>query len=271
MRTKEQIWADDLLDRVGEADMIAAFIEGATLQALNSPSKGAITLAVEASYGEGKSFFLRRLSDQLALKHPVAFVDAWTDDLADDPLTALVATLKEAIAPANSEGIGEDVRSKLQNVMEKSGKIAKIVGTGLFKRALGLVITGAAVEASSELLTGIGEDARAAVQGQLEGSGKEAVEGLTAITSAKALTLMEERVLDFEAGRKAMDELKAGLAALVSALEEKGVQPPIIIVIDELDRCRPTYAIKLLEEIKHLFDVPGLVFIFGMHSEALGH
>jgi hypothetical protein len=55
----------------------------------------------------------------------------------------------------------------------------------------------------------------------------------------------------------------------VRALEGKGLRPPIVIVIDELDRCRPSYAIKLLEEIKHLFDVPGVVFVFGMHGDQL--
>nr|WP_279380268.1 P-loop NTPase fold protein [Sphingosinicella soli] len=38
-----------------------------------------------------------------------------------------------------------------------------------------------------------------------------------------------------------------------------------------MDRCRPTYAVKLLEEIKHLFDVSGIVFILALHGEQLGH
>jgi len=38
---------------------------------------------------------------------------------------------------------------------------------------------------------------------------------------------------------------------------------PIVIFIDELDRCRPTYAIELLEKIKHVFNVKGYVFVLG--------
>ena len=70
---------------------------------------------------------------------------------------------------------------------------------------------------------------------------------------------------------KEIKQMKAALAEVVSSLESKDRSAPIIIVIDELDRCRPTYAIKLLEEIKHLFDVPGLVFVFGMHGDQLAH
>ncbi len=46
---------------------------------------------------------------------------------------------------------------------------------------------------------------------------------------------------------------------------------PITIIVDELDRCRPTYAIKVLEEIKHLFDVPGVAFLLGLHGQQLEH
>ena len=44
---------------------------------------------------------------------------------------------------------------------------------------------------------------------------------------------------------------------------------PLVMVVDELDRCRPTFAIELLERIKHLFDVPYLVFVIGIDEEQL--
>jgi hypothetical protein len=45
----------------------------------------------------------------------------------------------------------------------------------------------------------------------------------------------------------------------------------IVIIIDKLDRCRPTYAVQLLERIKHLFDVEGIVFVLGIDREQLSH
>ncbi|MCP5250213.1 MAG: hypothetical protein H6939_00575 [Burkholderiales bacterium] len=44
---------------------------------------------------------------------------------------------------------------------------------------------------------------------------------------------------------------------------------PVVIFIDELDRCKPTFAIKLIERIKHFFDVPGLVFVLLMNRKQL--
>jgi hypothetical protein len=50
-----------------------------------------------------------------------------------------------------------------------------------------------------------------------------------------------------------------------------GDSTKIVIIIDELDRCRPTYAVQLLERIKHLFDVEGVVFMLGIDRNQLSH
>ena len=44
---------------------------------------------------------------------------------------------------------------------------------------------------------------------------------------------------------------------------------PLVFIIDELDRCRPTFAVELLERVKHIFDVPNLVFVFGINRDEL--
>ena len=44
---------------------------------------------------------------------------------------------------------------------------------------------------------------------------------------------------------------------------------PLVFIVDELDRCRPTFAIEVLERIKHLFDVPNIVFVFGINKTEL--
>ncbi len=45
----------------------------------------------------------------------------------------------------------------------------------------------------------------------------------------------------------------------------------LIIFIDELDRCRPTFAIETLERIKHFFDIPNCFFVLAVDREQLGH
>ncbi|MEN6637049.1 MAG: P-loop NTPase fold protein [Clostridiaceae bacterium] len=47
---------------------------------------------------------------------------------------------------------------------------------------------------------------------------------------------------------------------LKTAIERTGKN--LVIIIDELDRCKPTFAIQTIEMAKHLFDVKGLIFVF---------
>lgn len=43
----------------------------------------------------------------------------------------------------------------------------------------------------------------------------------------------------------------------------------VVVLIDELDRCRPDYAISPLEAIKHLFDEEGFVFVLFLNPAQL--
>ena len=45
----------------------------------------------------------------------------------------------------------------------------------------------------------------------------------------------------------------------------------LVVFIDELDRCRPDYAIGVLEKVRHIFDVAGVVVVLAVNREALEH
>lgn len=60
-------------------------------------------------------------------------------------------------------------------------------------------------------------------------------------------------------------ELKILLSQFIQSLPKK----KLVLIVDELDRCRPDYAVKVLETIKHFFDIPGLLFILPINSERL--
>ncbi|MFZ2653746.1 MAG: P-loop NTPase fold protein [Victivallales bacterium] len=79
----------------------------------------------------------------------------------------------------------------------------------------------------------------------------------------------EQTVDDYFTTREQRDELKGRLNEMASKVAEK-TKHPMIFIIDELDRCRPTFAIELLERVKHIFDIPNLVFVFGIDRRQLG-
>ena len=55
----------------------------------------------------------------------------------------------------------------------------------------------------------------------------------------------------------------------VQAIGEGEPQRPLVFFIDELDRCRPSFAIELLERVKHLFDVKNIVFVLSIDKKQL--
>lgn len=62
---------------------------------------------------------------------------------------------------------------------------------------------------------------------------------------------------------------KESIQSLREALERLAKQRPIVIFVDELDRCRPDFAVSMLENIKHIFDVEGVDFVLVTNSSQL--
>ncbi len=60
----------------------------------------------------------------------------------------------------------------------------------------------------------------------------------------------------YEEEKEAMADLKG---AIKDCINKDGLK--FVFLVDELDRCRPDYAISYLETIKHIFDIKGIVFI----------
>ena len=56
---------------------------------------------------------------------------------------------------------------------------------------------------------------------------------------------------------------------LAEVCEEQGNK--LVIFVDELDRCKPTFAIKLLERVKHYFTNEKVIFVFSVNGDELQH
>lgn len=61
------------------------------------------------------------------------------------------------------------------------------------------------------------------------------------------------------------------LSENINKLLKKIATKPLVVFIDELDRCKPLFAIKLLESIKHYFTNDKILFVFSVNIEELQH
>lgn len=270
METLDEIWAGDLFDRRREADDLVGYLESVAGRPPIREDGHAHVLAVDTAYGHGKTFFLRRLDRHLkATDHVSAYVDAWGDDLEDQPMVALAATLDRALEPW-TEKHGA-VADGLADFKSKAGRIAKIVGIGLAKRGAGFLITQGAAEALGNELAKASDSTKDRAEDALKDGGAALIEDVTTALTPAMTPSMDSRIARFREGQAAIQAMKDSLDRVVKALVETGMKLPITIIVDELDRCRPNYAIKVLEEIKHLFDVQGVAFVLGIHGRQLGH
>ena len=74
---------------------------------------------------------------------------------------------------------------------------------------------------------------------------------------------------NYESQRTVRDGLRSQLTELADQVKNQSNDQPLVFIIDELDRCRPTYAIELLERVKHIFNIPNMVFVFGINRDDL--
>jgi hypothetical protein len=78
--------------------------------------------------------------------------------------------------------------------------------------------------------------------------------------------LCEESIKEYQRQKAAIDDFKKSLIEFVA---NKDNEKPIVFFIDELDRCNPLFAVKTLEQIKHLFEIPNIVFILSINKKQL--
>ena len=69
--------------------------------------------------------------------------------------------------------------------------------------------------------------------------------------------------------KQAITEFRQTLGDVADALSEDHNGRPLVVVVDELDRCRPSYAIELLETAKHPFAVDRVVFVLAVNRAQL--
>lgn len=86
---------------------------------------------------------------------------------------------------------------------------------------------------------------------------------IDAISFEEIATKSEKLFDGYAHAAASRDELVKALGTLAENVR-KWSGKPLVVIVDELDRCRPTFAIETLERIKHLFNVENIVFVLGI-------
>ncbi len=254
------IYPRDALDRARYAQYLTNFLASKGYD--QDSNKLNYVLNLNSEWGSGKTYFLRRWAHDLKAYYPVVYVDAWQQDYSDDPLMAIIASMIQQLRDQAGKSV-KDIKFRAPRKMISLLKATTPALAGaLAKRYLGIDPI-KIIESSEE--DHIGETI-------IDEKGNQIDMGTA------ASKLVNQLIDEHSAKSNAIESLKYNIEQWVEAAKiytddgsniEK--RYPAFIFIDELDRCRPSYAIEMLETIKHIFNIPGVVFVVATDTKQLQH
>ncbi|EPF2507137.1 KAP family P-loop NTPase fold protein [Vibrio fluvialis] len=247
----------DRLSRVKYAQFLTGFLAGQCFDETKpeGEQKKNYVLNLNSEWGSGKTYFLKRWYHDLKQHYPVVYVDAWKQDYSDDPLMTVISSMIKQLR----EQAGKDADDTKFKVPRKAIGLLKAAlpsaAGALAKRYLGIDPV-AIMKASSDEEELIVKDEK----------------GHKIDMGAAASKVVQYLLDEHDAKSDSIASLKTSVEQWIEAAKgNKQLSYPAFIFIDELDRCRPNYAVEMLETIKHIFDIPGVVFVVGTDTDQLQH
>lgn len=206
-----------------------------TLTGLLGALEGPCVLALDSEWGGGKTTFIKLWAAHLRNEgFAVAEFNAWETDFSGDPFVALSSKLQLQFEAAPSD--------KFAGTTEHFAKAVKRVALRTAPVAI-----------------------RILSQGLLESG------SLEQLFTEQVVSYAENRLEEFDEVQKSVIDFKEVLQEGALRLSEQHDNRALFIMIDELDRCRPSYAVELLEVAKHLFSVDRIVFVLALNRSELAH
>jgi len=194
-----------------------------------------LVLALDAPWGEGKSTFIQMWRG-LLLEDTIqsVYFDAFKNDYQSDPFIAIAGEIYHLIDDTDTD--------EKNQFKEKSSAALKTIGRIGLRVGIKALTAGVLDETVLE-----GSDAGEEVSKLVDG-------------------YVANRLDSSEQDKKSLDDFRNYLEELATKI---GNGKPVVFIIDELDRCKPPFALEVLENIKHLFSVPNIVFVLSMNRSQI--
>lgn len=266
----EMVLSNDLLGRASEMRYLTKYLVSISEEDVKDHS---FVLNINSSWGFGKSFLLKGWQDNLkSLGYPSAYFDAWKTDFSNEPLLSFVSEISRQLQEHVDDSRNE-FSKKLDSIKTNAVKIKKNM-TPFLLNILARKATGFTMDALLEQMED--ESPVEQVESGEENSDNEfseqAVDVLHKTLNKLADIATRSELRDYSLRKDSIANFESSFGSLIGYMfESLGWKKPFFVFVDELDRCRPTYAIELLETIKHLFNIKSVVFVIATDSEQLGH
>ncbi|MFW6787065.1 P-loop NTPase fold protein, partial [Enterobacter hormaechei] len=205
---------------------------------INSPDAN-LVFAIDDVWGSGKTSFVKMLKSEIELNNSedidVVYFDAFENDYQSDPFISISAELYSLL-----KSKGPDAEFVAEKIIQTGKKIGAKILVGSAKIAITAltagVVNGTVIDKANDVISD-------SISSEME-------------------SFVESKIKSMEDEKKEIIDFKESLEKIYINTKKK-----TLVIIDELDRARPDYSLDLLEKIKHLFSVKGLVFLLVMNRE----
>lgn len=226
---------EDKLNRQDFINFMKNLIKNSDNYKRNSDSDSYV-IALDSGWGTGKSFFIELLKKDIEENEDnikVVKYNAWENDYCDNAFNPLFYDIL-------NENIVDSITDKknIEALGTAAKSIIKAFGKDVISKTIGLDNTTEAV-----------------------------INTLADIKNFLTKNLPEIEELNSQ--RESFENFKKLLKSTSSWLSDNDKR--LVVIIDELDRCKPTFAIQTLEIVKHIFDIENLTFIFAIDIHQLSH
>jgi|GEM_PF-2281226 len=226
---------EDKLNRQDFINFMKNLIKNSDNYKRNSDSDSYV-IALDSGWGTGKSFFIELLKKDIEENEDnikVVKYNAWENDYCDNAFNPLFYDIL-------NKNIVDSITDKknIEALGTAAKSIIKAFGKDVISKTIGLDNTTEAV-----------------------------INTLADIKNFLTKNLPEIEELNSQ--RESFENFKKLLKSTSSWLSDNDKR--LVVIIDELDRCKPTFAIQTLEIVKHIFDIENLTFIFAIDIHQLSH
>jgi predicted KAP-like P-loop ATPase len=182
-------------------------------------------LVINGEWGTGKTYFCKKTKNLIDKDYNdkllCTYIDAFSADHANEPLLTIITAIYTLIKNG----------TKKKSLLKATKSVASYLVKATGKAGVAFILKTQGDKVADEIAKAIEE------------------------ASKDSINFVVDNLIQQH------DAIEKNIGTLKTALCEISQNKKLVILVDELDRCKPDFSISMLEVIKHIFDVPNIKFV----------
>ena len=249
--------------------------------------KGSYPISLNALFGNGKTTFLKMfehfIKTEKQQNYEVLFINAWESDFYNEPVIAILSKLASKLDQKNKpshrhsreehhsrtrgnpgfDNLTDDPSHRHSRERGNPEKQFPVSSISKIKEVAGILASHKITQAGWNILTQLAQSKAGVNISEVKKVYQSESSKNLQNESQKQWSVLGENVLN------EFNQRKQAIKTVKEIIVEHTNQKKLLIIVDELDRTRPDYAVHFLEDMKHFFDIENVVFLVAVNRQQM--